>query len=78
MSMIGTCHKDKRTRGKLKKVLRLGGAYAITLPREFAADTDYVLVIEAENGLLIKKIKVLENGGPLHPPTPPRGRGEPP
>ena len=75
---MSTSVKEKKTRAKIKKILKLGGAYAVTLPREFAADAEYVAVIEAENGLFIKKVRVLEDEGPLPPLTPYRRRGEAP
>jgi hypothetical protein len=71
MGVRRTGYGDK---GHLKKVLRLGGTYAVTLPKEFASDTDYVLIRETEEGLLIKKAKVVEEP-PLHPRTPIRAGG---
>jgi hypothetical protein len=79
MGVVGTEYEDKKqARSRLKKVLKIGGTYAITLPKDFAAGAEYLLLVEAGDGLFIKKVKIVESGGPPPPPTPHRRRGEPP
>jgi hypothetical protein len=70
MEAVSTETKDKKAKkGRLKKVLKLGGTYAITLPKDFASDAEYLIVKEMGDGLLIKKAKVVEEVS-LPPPTP--------
>ncbi|MCL7384382.1 MAG: hypothetical protein LZ174_08860 [Thaumarchaeota archaeon] len=65
--------------GKVRKVIKLGKAFAVTLPKGFAEDAEYILLLETEAGLLLKKAEVRERSGRLQDPAapplePPPGR----
>jgi hypothetical protein len=44
-------------------VIRIGATYLVTLPPNFVKGSEYVLVTELEEGLLIRRI---EDKSPLH------------
>jgi hypothetical protein len=66
--------KMQQNRTRLKRVIRLGTAYAVTLPKDFVSGAEYLIVKETEDGLLIKKAKIAEEP-PLHPRPPLRAGG---
>jgi hypothetical protein len=76
-------HHTKEAQKLVRKVIKLGKGFAITLPKSFAGDTEYVLLLETGDQLLLRKAEVRERGGrlqdsrsPAHPSESPPARAD--
>jgi virulence-associated protein VagC len=58
MRSTGLVRKGKQAE-KVRRVIKLGRASAITLPKEFATDTEYVVItIQNDKTLLVRPLEV--------------------